>query len=200
MKQYNVTIERGSSAKATLPAGLYEVKIIQAKVETSSNGSPMLVLAYDIAEGEYKDFYKKDFDSRATDANRKWRGTFRLFLPKEDGSDQDARNSATLGHALWAIEDSNEGFHFDWDEKHLVGKTVGINVRNKEYDYNGIQGWTTECGKLESVKDIRDGRAKVMRDRALKRVSTSGDFFGAPPAQNGGYQDFGGAPQEEYPF
>ena len=135
MKQYNVKIERGSSAKATLPAGLYEVKIIQAKTETTANGSEMLVLAYDIAEGEEKDFYKKDYDARATDPNRKWRGVFRIFLPKEDGSDQDERNKRNLGAAIWAIEDSNDGFHFDWDERKLVGKLVGINVRNKEYDY-----------------------------------------------------------------
>lgn len=192
MKQYNVKIERGSSAKATLPAGLYEAKIIQAKAETTANGSEMLVLAYDIAEGEEKDFYKKDYDARATDPNRKWRGVFRIFLPKEDGSDQDERNKRNLGAAIWAIEDSNDGFHFDWDERKLVGKLVGINVRNKEYDYNGITGWTTECGKLESVKDVRNGTAKVMRDRALRKVT--------PVTETPGFADFGGAPTEEYPF
>lgn len=197
MKQYNVKVERGTSAKATLPAGLYEAKIIQAKVEKTLKGDDVLVLAYDIAEGEEKDFFKRDFDSRATDPNRKWRGIFRIFLPREDGSDQDERNKKNLGTAIWAIEDSNDGFHFDWDERHLVGKAVGINVRNKEYDFNGITGWTTECGKLESIKDIREGTVKVMRDRTLRKEVTQGDLL---QTGTSGYADFGGAAPSEYPF
>ena len=197
MKQYDVKVERGASAKATLPAGLYEAKIIQAKVEKTQRGDDVLVLAYDIAEGEEKDFFKRDFESRATDPNRKWRGIFRIFLPREDGSEQDARNKKNLGTSIWAIEDSNDGFSFDWDERHLVGKSVGVNIRNKEYDFNGITGWTTECGKLESIKDIREGTVKVMRDRSLRKEVSQGDLL---QTGSSGYADFGGAPASEYPF
>ena len=199
MKAYNVKVERGNAVKATLPAGLYEAKIIQAKVERTQRGGEVLVIAYDIAEGDEKDFFKRDFDSRATDPNRKWRGIYRLFLPTDDGSEQDERNKKTLGTSIWAIEDSNDGFHFDWDERHLVGKAVGVNIRNKEYDFNGITGWTTECGKLESVKDIRDGTVKVMKDRPLRRVvgDTATPGFSS---SSGGYADFGGAAAVEYPF
>ena len=42
-----------------LPKGKYVCVIRQASTKTSNNGNEQLVILYDIAEGEYKNFYQK---------------------------------------------------------------------------------------------------------------------------------------------
>lgn len=43
-----------------LEAGGYICKIINAKVEKSKTNKEMLVIAFDIAEGDHKDYFKRD--------------------------------------------------------------------------------------------------------------------------------------------
>ena len=40
-----------------LPKGAYVCKILNVEEQTSKKGHSMVVVSFDIAEGEYKDFY-----------------------------------------------------------------------------------------------------------------------------------------------
>ena len=165
MKRYDVKPEKPSSGRETLPAGGYVCQIMSARVEDGEWGST-LVLAHDVCEGEYKDIFKRDYEGNPRD-DKKWRGTFRLRLPKDDGSEQDTWKKRSLSNFLWAIEQSNPGFTFDWDEKKLKGKRIGLLYRNKEWEYNGNSGWTTEAAGTESIENIRNGKFRVPKDKAL---------------------------------
>lgn len=55
-----------------LPAGGYVAKIVSAKVEDYQWGS-VVVVAFDIAEGDFKGFFKKQFDDNPNE-DKKWRG------------------------------------------------------------------------------------------------------------------------------
>lgn len=191
MKQYNVKIEKGAEGKEVLPAGAYVAKIVSARVDENSYGSS-LVIAFDIAEGQFKDFFKKDFDNNPRE-DKKWRGVYRIFLPKDDGSEKDEWTKRTLGNALYAIEDSNNGYKWAWEESTLKGKSVGVAYRNKEWEYNGNRGWTTECGKLVSVEDVRNGKVKPLKDRPLKNAP-------ATSATNTSADAFADVKDEELPF
>ncbi len=70
---------------------------------------------------------------------------------------------------MFAFEDSNDGFHWDWDEKKLKGLTVGALFRNKEWEYNGQTGWTTECCELIPAQDVRDNSFRMPKDKPLKK-------------------------------
>lgn len=171
MKQYNdVKAERSSSGRETLPAGGYVCQIISAKVESNDWGDT-LVIAHDVCEGDYAGIFKRDYDANTMD-EKKWRGTFRQRLPKDDGSEQDAWKKRSLGNTIWAIEQSNPGFTWDWDEKKLKGKKIGLIYRNKEWEYNGRSGWTTEAGKAESIDNIHDGKFKPLSDKPLPEGRT----------------------------
>lgn len=170
MKKFDVEVKR-NAGKETLPAGGYVCSIMNAKVEENDWGDT-LIIAFDVAEGDYREIFKRDYDNNQNE-NKKWRGTFRVRLPKDDGSEQDSWKKRILGNTIWAIEESNPGFTWDWDEKKLKGKSIGIIFRNKEWEYNGKSGWTTEAGGADSVDNIRSGRFKPLKDRPLSQSASN---------------------------
>lgn len=168
--------KKQGGAREILPAGGYVAKILNAEEKRYSWGD-VLLISFDISEGEHSDFFNKDYLEN-TNEDKKWRGTYRLNIPKDDGSETDGWTKNTFGGAMWAIEESNQGYTWNWDEKSLKGKTVGVLFRNKEWEMNGNTGWTTECCKLESADDIRNGKFRMPKDKPLKNKSTnnSSDF------------------------
>ena len=149
------------------------LKIIKTKVETYTWGQ-VLVLAFDVVEGEYAGFYQKNFDAQQQD--KKWKGTFRINLPKDDGSEKDEWNIKKLKASMTAIEKSNEGYLWNWDETSLKGKLVGGLFGNKEYEYNGQKGFFTDCRALCSVEKIRSGNFTIPKDKLLNSETNSNEF------------------------
>ncbi len=167
MKPYSgFKAQETAGARAKLPAGGYVCTIMSAKEDTYSNGNHVLIIAIDVTEGEYKGFWKSDYDNN-TNEDKKWRGTVRVNVPKDDGSEQDAWTKRQFENSIWAIEQSNPGYHWDWDEKKLKGKTVGVIYRNREWEMNGNTGWTTEAGALTSVDKIRNNTFRPLKDKPL---------------------------------
>jgi hypothetical protein len=83
MRQYkDFKAERTSSGRETLPAGGYVCQILSAKVDSNQWGDTLIV-AHDVCEGEYEGIFKRDFENNDRE-DKKWRGTFRLKLPKDD--------------------------------------------------------------------------------------------------------------------
>ena len=167
MKAFNgLEIKKSVSANEPLPAGGYVAKILNAKVEEYSWGEK-LVISFDIAEGEYKDFFSKQYKEN-TREDKKWKGNFRLTVPQESNQYFDSQKR-TFGNAIWAIEKSNNGYHWDWNETALKGKMVGVLFRNFEWAMDdGRSGWATECCTLVSVEDVRTGNFKHPKDKPLK--------------------------------
>ena len=148
-----------------LPPGGYVVKIMNAKVQTYHWGN-VLVIAFDIIEGEQTGFYKRNYDAQ-TQEDKKWKGTFRINLPKDDGTEQDGWTLRSMKTNMNAIEDSNEGYAWNWDETSLKDKIVGALFRNREYDFQGRHGFYTECCKFMAVEKIRDGEFRIPDDKLL---------------------------------
>lgn len=167
MKAFNgFEAKKQGGEREKLPAGGYVAKIMNAEEISYSWGS-VLLISFDVIEGEYKDFFRRDYQEN-TNEDRKWRGTYRLTIPRDDGSEKDEWTKRTFGNAIWAIEDSNRGYTWDWNEAGLKNKTVGVLFRNREWEMSGNTGWTTECCKLTSVDDIRNGKFKMPKDKPLE--------------------------------
>ena len=156
-----------------LPLGAYVCRIMGA-VEDERPNCSMLAISFDISEGEYKDYYANNYRSQTGDS-KKWKGVIRLFLPREDGSDQDKWTKSRLKAATEAIESSNKGFRMDlskeFDLSTLKGKTIGVIYRNEEYSFNGYSGWSARPFKLYDAEKIRSGEFKLPKDRPLKKDS-----------------------------
>ncbi len=149
---------------SALPAGGYVAKIKGARVDDYSWGS-VLVVAFDIAEGDYAGYFDKKYKS-STFEGKKWQGTMRLIVPDESSKYYTSNLSALEGF-IWSVENSNNGYAWNWNESSLVGKMVGIIFREKEYDFDGRTGWTTECTFTTDVSSIRNGDFKIPKPKAL---------------------------------
>lgn len=159
-----------------LPAGGYVVKILDVN-ELVYDWGKVLAISFDITEGEYTDFYKNNYKMQQQE-DKKWKGIYRLNVPKGDGSEKDGWTMRTFKTATEAVEDSNAGYHWDWNEKGLKGKTVGALFRNKEYEYEGSTGFFTECCGFRPVEVIRENKFKMPKDKLLKnKTSTASSVF-----------------------
>lgn len=127
----------------------------------------------DIVEGEYKDFFWQEYD-RNPNEDKKWKAVFRLYVPSGDGSDQDNWSAQKLKRFVNDVEASNPSYHWDWDEKKLKGKLVGLTFRREEWEYNGKSGWKTNPFQAYTVEDIRQNKFQMPKDKPLKgKDSTS---------------------------
>jgi hypothetical protein len=149
-----------------LPIGGYVIKILDVKLTQNQYGQT-LVLSFDIAEGEHKDFFATNYRSQ-TGEDKKWKGTYRLAVPADDGSEQDEWRMRRFKTVINAFEDSNKGYSWDWDEKKLKGKLIGALFNNKEYEINGKHGFFTNCHSLIVADRIREGKFEIPADTLLK--------------------------------
>ena len=172
MKAFNgLEIKKSMGASEPLPAGGYVAKILNAKVEEYSWGE-VLVISFDIAEGEYKDFFSKQYKEN-TREDKKWKGNFRLTVPQESNQYFDSQKR-TFGNAIWAIEESNPSFRWAWDENALKGKMVGVLFRNFEWEMSdGRSGWSTEACTFVSVEGVRTGNFKQPKDKPLRNKTAN---------------------------
>lgn len=158
-----------------LPAGSYIGKIYGAKVEpvANPNGSyDRLVLQLDVTEGEYKDHFHKQFEAqKGGQYEAKYKGVVRYRIPVA-GDQYEKQNKRILENVAWALEDSNKGYKWDWDESKLKGLSIGFTVRERDWlmeDAQGLRtGTTTEIGRLDSVNKVRSGDVKPMKKRELR--------------------------------
>lgn len=156
------------------PVGAYVAEIRNVRLLEADGKNQMrdvIEMMVEITEGEYKGRYTEvytDQKERFGDTT-KYKGIFRLTPPVENDEDWRKR---TFEANLWCVQESNPGYAWDWDEKKLKGKKIGINVRKRLYRFNGQDRETTEIGKFETVDDVRNGKVKPMRDRDTRGSGT----------------------------
>lgn len=162
------------SAPSALPKGGYIAKIESCEeVHGEKNGKQYNYLAFyfDIAEGEHKGHFAELYKTAPLET-RKWRGFYNYFLPDE-GSEYYEQNLNRFKTVVANFEESNPGFHFDWDETKFKGKMIGILFREKEFITNdGETKVTTEPCGFRSVEMIKSGNYRIPMKRALPNSST----------------------------
>ena len=162
-----------------LAPGGYVIEIKKVEIKTGRNnpGYQYLDIWLDICEGEQTGFYQKDW--KAQDGDKRWRGHFRQGIPAQDAAPDDytARNFRAM---IDALEASNSGYQFDWNEQSMVGKKAGALFRSEEWEYNGKHGWNTACMRLIDAERIRTNSFTIPAEKPLKtKISQSNDtYFG----------------------
>lgn len=171
--------------REALPVGAYVCKIIAAEnrtYPTRDGGSfDRLEVAFDIIEGDFAGHYQKDFDAQRGE-DRKWKGVLRLYVPTDDGSEQDAWTQSVFKGFTEALEASNLGYHWDWEEKGLKGKLLGILFRNEQWAMGERSGWKTQPFRALAVDTVRAGKFTIPKDKPNKNAVSidvqpgAGDF------------------------
>lgn len=175
IKEFKFEKKKTVNTSDPLPAGGYVAKIMGAELIKYDWGD-VLKLSFDIAEGEQKEFFAMQYRGN-TNEDKKWKGTFRITIPNEE-SEYFESQLKTWSNFIACMEESNAGYIFDWDEAKFKNKLIGVLFRNKEWEYNNMTGWTTECCAVRSAIDIREGNFKIPRDKPLKNRPSSAGVSG----------------------
>lgn len=138
---------------AQLPAGVYVGKIVNVMLGNSQKGDEMLTLAVDIAEGEYKDHFRKAFDRKMQFKKEgqevKWPCQYYQLTRK------DEQTMGRFKGLLTAIEMSNDGYKWNWEETSLRGKVCGVIMREEEYIGNDNKPHTTtRCYAIIPISEM----------------------------------------------
>lgn len=177
-----------------LPVGAYKVKIIRAEEQGNA-----LCILFDIAEGEYKDFYHKKFsnDKKAYPSEAKFKGVFRLWYP--NGDERDENNERKMKTALEKICESNSHLHIDftkeWDGALLKDSYVGMVFREQEYNYKGNHGFSAQPYSLITLADLKEGNFTIPEPKYLNNSTAN-----SQQNQNDTFNDMPIDEEDDLPF
>jgi len=134
----------------TLKPGGYVCKILKVESKEKPYGE-LLRIAFDIAEGEHKDFYRRKYDKDMQfGSDVKWKGMYYQTVKQDD--------LRFFKGFITSIEKSNNGYKWDWDEKKLVGKLFGGVFGEEEYQGNdGNVKTSVKCMRVNSVETVKNG-------------------------------------------
>lgn len=170
------SIVESTSFKRLTPNG-YIVKIL--KVEDHPE-KEYLKIYFDIFKGDDKGYFKKQYDGD-TRKEKKWpnAGTFIR-------SYKDSAASMFKGF-INAIEKSNKGYQWNFDEKTLVNKVVGLIIADEQYqNQKGQVRVRNYVAAVRSVETIEKSEYEIP---ALKELTTTKTTTTAPA--NDPLPDFG---------
>lgn len=124
-----------------------------------------LKISYDIAEGEFKGYYMDLYNSQNF-----WGGSF--FRSYKESAASFFKGFIT------AVEKSNPGFKWNWNEQLLKGKLVGVVLQEEEYiptegSHAGELRTRLIVSDIHSVDKIRKGDFKVKDKKTLANKSTT---------------------------
>lgn len=144
IKEYELVNEAGELKR--LPAGVYGVKITNV---VDNPDKEYLEIYCDIVKGEYANYFKTLVDSGFKDSSRSIRSYKTNALP-------------FFKAFITAVEKTNQGYHWDWDEKKLIGKNVIAIFGEEEYlDNEGNVKIATRVTEFRSIEAYNEGKLKA---------------------------------------
>lgn len=154
----------------SLEVGGYELKIIGAKVENYDRCS-VLKVAIEIENHEkYAGFYGRRFQvAKSKNPDAKWNGVFDVFIPKDDGTETDGYTKQAFKRFITSVEESNQGYFWNWEESSLVGKKFGGIFGREQFETKeGELKFAVKCRYPRSLDAIRKGKFEIPKDKLLK--------------------------------
>lgn len=135
--------------------GIVGVEDVPMNAETGKGD--YLKISYDIAEGKFKYYY--------TELLHKFGGDyFTNFIRSYKDS-----AAGMFKHFINCIEESNAGYKWNWDEKSLQGRHLGVVLGEEEYrKKDGSIGVKLYVKDVKTVEQIKNGEFKVPEIKRLK--------------------------------
>ena len=183
-----------------LPAGAYVCQVKNVRYVAGENGnSDMIEILFDITEGEFKGFFKKQYDEN-TSEDKKFKGRKSIYVPKDDGSERDEWTKNSFAKWVNAFEDSNEGYKWDWNENKWKGLSVGIVFGETGTVIEGREIVYTEARFPADVKKVRAGTAPKAKFVAKNGYTGNGSSNNGSSSSSSNFNWQTVATEEELPF
>ena len=153
IREYELVNEAGEFKR--LPAGIYGVKITNV-VDVPDR--EYLEIYCDITEGEYANYFKSLVASGFKDSSKTTRSYKMSALP-------------FFKSFITAVERTNTGYHWNWDEKSLIGKNVMAIFGEEEYkDSEGNIKIATKVVEFRSLEAYQKG---ILKAPELKKLASN---------------------------
>lgn len=195
MKKFNdYESTKSFSSTPKLPVGAYPIKIQKVRYEEGQNGvSDRIVLKFDICEGEYKGFYENNYNTQ-TSEDKKWKGVFQIYCPKDDGSEKDGWTKSRFKTIMEDIEASNNGYAWNWNENTLEGKVVGGIFGEINTVIDGKNITYVAMRQTVSIPNLKNGNYKIPAPQ------NKGGATGSVSAASNTFVNVPDGAREEIPF
>lgn len=191
---YDSTPAYGQSEFKPLPKGGYVCRLMLAEEMVSSSGKPMLHIAFDIIEGEFKNYFMDLYTARKknnTDPMKtvKWPFEGQKWIPLNDYEDATKTSRQFKGFCT-AVEDSGADIWTPDGELNLdevKSAEVGVIFQLTENEYNGKTSWRAVPWGFRCIEAIATDDYFIPDDKPLPAThgtafaptSTSADTFSA---------------------
>lgn len=180
-----------------LPKGAYVCKILGVKHEEGHGGTnDFLRVQFDVVEGDQAGFFKKQYDENTAE-DKKYKGQTIVYIPADDGSEKDGWTKNTFAKWTTALEESNEGYTWDWDEKKWKDKTIGIVFGETGTVIEGKEIVYTDARYPVSVEKVRSGKAGEAKFKTRNGYTGNGN---SNSTSSDGFVNLPEGIDEELPF
>ena len=126
-----------------------------------------LKIAFDVSSGEFENCFKAQFDRDDRD-EKKWPNSGIMYKSYK------ASASRFFAAFITAVEKSNSGFSWNFDETKLVGLTFVANFREEEWlsdDHddvgNQIAKMSLKCFEPRSTQALKNNKIKVLEPKLV---------------------------------
>ena len=182
---------RAYEERRRLPAGGYICEVKNVKETKSKTGKDMIVVAFDIAEGEYKGFFMDEYtNDKQYNKEAEWPFAGKKWILTQDG---EGNTNRMLKGFVGAAEAEN--VQVQWGDnfcRSLQGAMVGVVFGEEEQEYRDVTFWRTVPKFFVSCEDIRTDNYRVPKKKALEAVGALPSIADIP--------DSFAAAEEEIPF
>ena len=127
----------------------------------------MLIINFDIHEGEFANWFKDKYaaDTRST---KNWQGRKWVLVHNQEGD-----THPMFKCFITSVEDSNPGFKIQWCEgssftDQFKGKFVGVLFGREQFQANdGKLLFSTKPSRFLAVQNVREGKFEIPADKML---------------------------------
>lgn len=142
----NTQATSGSGASvAPFSLGGHGMYILKIELITDSNGNEVLLVYLDCREnGEEDNYFMNLFNSRKKYNDSKGLPTKYPCIYRQRTTDNEGNTNPRFKGLITAIEKSNPGYVWNWNEQTLAKKKVGFVFGEKEYDFNNKHGFAVQ--------------------------------------------------------
>jgi hypothetical protein len=157
--------EQASETGLSFAKGIYQVVIVDV---VDKQDKEYLEIKIDIVAGEFKGYAKDSEDKFGT-----WPNAFisrRSYKEKALGF---------FKSFVTAVEKSNPGYIWNWDESTLIGKQIVGVFDEEEYEKDGELRVAVKLQEIRSIPSWKDGKVKLPGLKKLKTPSQVQTF--TPP-------------------
>ena len=164
-------VKAATDGYETVPVGAYICNVMKCEEKPNKTSGTHLEIWFDISAGEWKGFFTNDY-MKQTGENKYWRGIIYQNIPDEN-SEKYNMQCAFFKRLINAFEESNDGYHWNWDENTLKGKRIGIVFGEVERESkNGTRYMTTRPDSAISVKAVEENKFRLPKVKYLPAKNT----------------------------